>query len=388
MKKSRLLNLILILALVALILVSCGEKVDETQAPEEPPAPEFTEGLIYATEGEGACKVIGYEGTDTDVIMPAEYGGYKVVSVGNSAFAGNKNITSVTLGENVKRIESAAFAGCEKLVALNLGTSLEEIGSAAFFGCYSLKTVSVPATLKKVGIDAFSGCYTVTEINFDGNQSMWSRVSLGLNNEIFDTKLVLADGGALVKLIDKGDCTANISWRLGYDGILFVTGNGHIPDYEIDTIPWRNYTESITSIVVEEGIDIIGKKAFLSCTEVTEVSIASTVKLIDNDAFYGCSALGKITLPEKLRRLGDNAFFGCSSLESVVIPETVTAIGSGAFMGCSALESVTLPAAITSIDNWTFANCENLKTINLENVTEVGTNAFFRCTYIPAKYQK
>ncbi len=374
--------------MTALLLVSCGGNGGETQAPEEPPKPAFTEGLIFSHAGEGACKVIGYEGSDTDVILPDEYGGLKVVSVGNSAFAGNKSITSLTLGANVLRIESAAFAGCEKLLAVNLGASVEEVGTAAFFGCSSLKVVTVPATLKKVGVDAFSNCDAVKEINFDGNQSTWSRVSVGVNNDIFDTKLVLADGGSLVKLIDKGNCNANISWRLGYDGVLFITGNGHIPDYPFDSIPWGKYTDKITAIVVEEGIDIIGKKAFLGCNKATSVTIASSVRLIDDDAFYGCSALEGVTLPERLRRIGNNAFFGCEALKEIVIPESVTAIGSGAFMGCLALEKVTLPAGLTTVENWCFANCGALKTINLENLTEIGSNAFFRCTYIPAKYQK
>jgi hypothetical protein len=382
MKKFFAIALACVFILTA--FTSCGGKSEETEPTDVVVEPKYTEGLIYVQNDDG-CSVIGYEGTDTDIIIPDEYGGYKVTAVGNSAFTG-KNITSVVLGANVKRIESAAFAGCKALTRAELGASLETIDIAAFFGCSALSTIKLPATVKKVGVDAFSLCDAVSEIDYDGNQSMWSRVSLGANNEVFNTELVLADGGALVKLIADGDCNANIGWRLGYDGILIITGNGHIPNYEYDTVPWRAYTEQIEAIVVEDGIDVIGKNAFIGCNKAVSVTLASSVRLIENNAFYGCSSLAEITLPERLRRLGENVFFGCSSLKSVVVPESVTAIGAGAFMGCSSLESVTLPAALTVVEKWTFANCTELKHINLEGVSKIGLNAFFRCKYLPTKY--
>lgn len=375
----------LLLTLLACVLIlslfACGseEPPVETDAPE-PPAPTATEGLIYAESADGGCSVIGYKGTDRDILVPAEYGGLKVTSIGDCAFMGNKSITTLTLGENVKEIGAAAFTGCERLMAVSLGTSLQKIGSAAFFGCSELSSVDIPATVKHIGLDAFAACDAVSALNYDGNQSMWTHVDVAPNNDVFNTKLVLVEGGSLVKLIADGDCNANISWRLGYDGILIISGNGHIPDYAFDKLPWGAYVESITSIVVEDGIDVIGKNAFLGCNKAVTVDIAPSVRLIDDSAFYGCSALAEITLPERLRRIGESAFFGCSSLKTLVIPDTVTAIGSGAFMGCSALESVTLSSAVTVMEKWSFANCVSLRSIDLSGVTAIGTGAFFRCS--------
>ena len=199
------------------------------------------------------------------------------------------------------------------------------------------------------------------------------------NNSAFDTKLVLAEGGALVKLIAEGDCNANVSWRLGYDGILVITGNGHIPDYAFDETPWGAYVESITSIVVEDGIDVIGKNCFIGCTEVTSVTLAQSVRLIDNGAFYGCSSLEEITLPDRLRRIGESAFFACSSLKSINVPDSVTAIGNGAFMKCYALESVKLSSKVSEIQRWTFAECHSLKSLDLSAVVIIGNSAFYNC---------
>ena len=374
--------LILISAILTLALfASCGNGADETTAPEDIPVePKFTEGLIYSSDELGGWAVTGYKGVDTDIIIPDVYEGLKVTSVGNSAFAGNEKITSVTFGENIKSVEAAAFVGCENLVEANLISALEKIGSAAFFGCTKLKTLSLPSGVKQVGVDAFAACPAVEAVNYDGNQSMWSRVSVAPNNDVFDTKLVLAEGGSMVKLIDKGECNANISWRLGYDEILYITGEGHIPDYAFDKVPWGKYAESISAVVVEEGIDIIGKNAFIGCYNLSSVTIAPSVRLIDDGAFYGCKALGNVELPANLRRIGESVFFGCESLTAMVIPESVTAIGAGAFMGCTSLKSVSVSAAVTNIEKWTFANCSSLEGIDITNVTSVGTNSFFGCS--------
>ena len=382
MKKMKRTILILASAVLALLLLaSCGKGADETTAPEDVPVePKFTEGLVYTNDELGGWAITGYKGSDTDVIIPHVYEGLKVTSVGNSAFAGNEKITSVTLGENIKVVEVAAFVGCENLVEVNLTSSLEKIGSAAFFGCTKLKTISLPSTVKQIGLDSFAACPAVETVNYDGNQSMWSRISVGPNNDIFDTKLVLAEGGSMVKLIDKGECNANISWRLGYDEILYITGEGHIPDYAFDKVPWGKYAENISSVVVEEGIDIIGKNAFIGCYNLGSVTIAPSVRLIDDGAFYGCKALGNVELPANLRRIGESAFFGCESMTAVEIPESVTAIGAGAFMGCTSLKTVNIPSAVSVIEKWTFANCSSIESIDITGVESVGTNSFFGCT--------
>ena len=44
---------------------------------------------------------------------------YRVDTIGVGALKGNKKITTVTIGKNVKVIEKNAFAGCTKLKTVN-----------------------------------------------------------------------------------------------------------------------------------------------------------------------------------------------------------------------------------------------------------------------------
>ena len=50
--------------------------------------------------------------------------------------------------------------------------------------------------------------------------------------------------------------------------------------------------------------------------------------------------------------------------------------GHGAFHGCTALVRVTLPDSVVTIGNYGFNGCSSLSSINLNNVTTIGINAF------------
>ena len=66
----------------------------------------------------------------------------------------------------------------------------------------------------------------------------------------------LADGEAL-----GGSCGKNLTWKLT-DGTLTVSGTGEMTNYssQFDT-PWAR-NETITAIVVEDGVTSIGSNAF------------------------------------------------------------------------------------------------------------------------------
>ena len=73
-----------------------------------------------------------------------------------------------------------------------------------------------------------------------------------------------------------------------------------------------------------------------------------------------------------------NAFRNCSSLTSIDLPN-VTSIGSYAFDSCSSLTSIYLPK-VTSIDSNAFYYCSSLTSIDVSNVTSIGSNAFDSCS--------
>jgi len=77
--------------------------------------------------------------------------------------------------------------------------------------------------------------------------------------------------------------------------------------------------------------------------------------------FY--ESLREVVLNEGLKMIGDRAFAHCLSLESLIIPSTVIKIGDGAFMNCIALTSITFPSTTAEINSSAFIKCINLREI-------------------------
>ena len=84
----------------------------------------------------------------------------KVTGIAANAFKGNKKMTSVTIGSNVKKIGSGAFMNCRNLTRVTVtAKGLTSIGKNAFKGDRKLKTVNLRKVkaLKKAGKGAFKG---------------------------------------------------------------------------------------------------------------------------------------------------------------------------------------------------------------------------------------
>ena len=134
-----------------------------------------------------------------------------------------------------------------------------------------------------------------------------------------------------------GTCGENLTWE--YDSAsqtLTISGTGNMNDYSIDgfdgeTAPWSQYCDTMTTIVIDNGVTSIGVDAFYGCNKATSVTIPNSVTGIGWSAFNGCSGLTNVTIPDSVTSIDGFAFSGCTDLTSVTISESVTKIGSKAF---------------------------------------------------------
>ena len=67
-------------------------------------------------------------------------------------------------------------------------------------------------------------------------------------------------------------------------------------DYDAIDAPWNFTADSITSVIIGDGVTTIGANAFNSFTALKTVSIESSVTSIGNGAFDGCTQLLRICL--------------------------------------------------------------------------------------------
>ncbi len=230
-----------------------------------------------------------------------------------------------------------------------------------------------------------------------------------------------------------GSLNETITWKYE-DEVLVITGTGSIDGLsEKNEAPWYHLRDAITTIVIGEGIDTIGKWVFKDLTELHEIHFPTTLRVIGIQAFINCSSLEAVTLPHgvvsilrgafkdctnlkyfimpnsvktmendvfknctsleivqlsaKLTELPSECFTSCTALSSITLPESITVIGSRAFMDCSSLAEVTFLGPVTEIGHSAFENCTSLLSVEFPaSVEEIGSQAFSRCSALESVY--
>ncbi len=101
-----------------------------------------------------------------------EYGGGKGIitfegdinTIGNQAFQGCSNLTSIRIPESVASVGIKAFYQCSRLTNIELPKSLQSIGEAAFEQCSSLASIEMPNSVTSIENYTFNGCQILASI--------------------------------------------------------------------------------------------------------------------------------------------------------------------------------------------------------------------------------
>ena len=159
-----------------------------------------------------------------------------------------------------------------------------------------------------------------------------------------------ASSSSEAAIIASGKCGDGISWSLDENGVLWLSGEGKMDDYEsADVSPWARIVE----VNFENGITTVG-----------------------GYAFRNCSRLQKVTLPSSLQSIKQSAFNHCAELTSIEIPEGTETIDEFAFTGCEALADVTIPESMKTIKRYAFRGCNKLRKVKTNSDCILGTHAF------------
>ena len=213
--------------------------------------------------------------------------------------------------------------------------------------------------------------YKVRALKSDGTAGAWSSV----------VSVTYRKPAATVA---SGKCGDRAEWTLDAAGTLTISGSGRMYDYEWPadrggtTPPWlaNKYRDSIRALHVEQGITYIGRCAFDSCGNLSDVTLPTSLRIIGQCAFNDCTALRSIQLPEGLTTIMEDAF-NAAGLVSITFPSTLGELRDGAFMNCEKLQSLRLPEGLTTIGNWAFYCNPNISSIYIPaSVTTIGEEAF------------
>ena len=311
-----------------------------------------------------------------------------VKSIGYSAFENCVSLTSITIPDSITKIRNSTFRGCTGLTSITIPNSVTSIESYAFVNCTglhklimrtlekpsvdkypfmntSIDSVYVPCGTKDayIGWSGFSAdkfvemCdevpqYIVSVVsedirkgsvndNYTGNNNEWAISAIANSRYQFshwsdgktDNPRVLTvtqDTTLIAYFVQatSGQCGDNLYWSYA-DDTLSITGTGDMYDYAADSAnaaPWVLLRDSISEVVLPEGITYIGTHAFRQLPLLTEVTIPNAVEEIGESAFAGCAGLGKVVIgsgnSSRLTTMGNSVFIDSRKLYEIHIAAT------------------------------------------------------------------
>ncbi len=195
--------------------------------------------LTYTTT-DGEVTITGCDTAATgELVIPATIEGNPVTSIGDFAFEGCTNLTSITIPESVNSIGNLVFVSCRSLESINVINSnlnFRDVNGVLFDA--EMETLlrypagkkdlsyNIPNSVTSIGVDAFADCANLTSITI-GNG---------------------------------------------------VTSIGNYAFYECT---------SLTSITIPDGVTSIGDYTFRDCTSLTSVTFTGAAPTVGANAFSG-----------------------------------------------------------------------------------------------------
>ena len=296
--------------------------------------PEQTCGNYTYIVKNNEAYLTGYKGSATSVTIPATLDGYKVVCVGKTvqdeplgfSLKGFSKVTSLTIGNNVKRVGVRAFFECKSLKSLNIEKGVLEIGWQAFQRCTALSSIKLADSVIIVDSSAFD------------DTKWYSNLP---NGPIYIGKVLYGYKGTLPK-------NYTLKVKSGTLGISSGFGNitkDSIPD-SVEYVGYQAFDYWYNK--QPNGMVYIGKCAYKYKGKIpSSVTLKKGTKSISPSAFrdsalcyYGCTGqpssynyeknsanLKSITIPDGLKYIGDSAFVNCCNLNSINIPDSVVYVG-------------------------------------------------------------
>jgi len=293
----------------------------------------------------------------------------QLASIGDYAFSDFSGLTSIIIPDSVEIIGGGAFSGCTSLESVTIPNSVTSIGYEAFYGCTGLTSIIIPDSVTSIGKNAFKSCdcltiYCVAASEPNGWDYYWNYLNSESNYSFYCPVV--------------WDCLNN---DVANDRYIYVVIDGIRYGIKDNMATVVRQPQKTTVAKIPSSISYNGK--------------SYSITRIDSDAFYGCTGLTSVTIPDSVTGIGNYAFSGCKGLTSVTIGNGVTSIGENAFANCTALEKIYFNAKLIddlSADNYVFPNAgkngPGIQVIIGSDVERIPSYLFFPSTTWTSYYPK
>ncbi len=244
-----------------------------------------------------------------------------------------------------------------------------------------------------VKIDAYGNVTAVAEgfasvtvkVMMDGQSTYYSEtVTVEVNDPYVTNGAMLTHyygNGGLVVIPDRLSLTEIGQFAFSNFEYIAKTAEELEFDSSETSKAWFIGDNTITKVIIPEGVEKIDSYAFANLTALEEVVLPSTLEAIDYGAFYNCVSLKKITFSgeNNLKIINQNAFELCN-LEGTLDLSAACVVSDYAFAGNKNLKNITLPKTLISVGGYAFAGCESLEKVTVEaSKVKYGIYAFTGC---------
>ena len=354
---------------------------------------------------------------------------YSIISIGESAFEGNTNLTSVTIPIGVKAIGQSAFEGCTGLADVIIPSSVETIEQGAFYGCSALTSIKIPdgvteipygaftatnltciiipRNVTSIGEYAFERCTNLKRIVlemphpididqnvFKDNENVFSLATLVVpdgakdaykSTDVWENFTIISEASEqkarTVEVVKAGTLSSFIS---------------DIEKYHIEELTLKGELNGTDFLLIRDMAGVTyqersgsprypttdGKLRKLDIFDVSIVSggMGYTLSTTGPDSHANTRTYTEgVEVYTEDHRIS-HMLFAYTKLEMVTLPNNVISIDSWAFESCENLASMTIPSSVTSIGNYAFYGC-GLTTITIpDGVTNIGISPFASCS--------
>ena len=226
------------------------------------------------------------QSTSGSITIPSTLVGYPVTSIGSFAFYGCSGLTSITIPDGVTSIGDSAFYGCNGLTTITIPDGVTSVESSAFYGCSGLTSITIPDGVTSIGSYAFRDCSRLTSITIPASvASIGSSAFYGCSSS--------------VDIIGLSQCVC-IS--------------------EFSNV-FRDAYQSVTNIVIADGVTRIAAGCFRNCYELRRIVIPASVSVIYDNAFQNCSALEEIIFLGHAPDVGRDILLGTPRSLKITVKE-------------------------------------------------------------------
>lgn len=226
----------------------------------------------------------------------------KIQSLPSGMFYDCSKLKTVTIPDNVTRLEPNLFQNCYLLENITIPKTVVSIGYQAFINCRTLTSIELPDCITELGDSCFEGCTSLKQVN----------IPKGL--KYLDVQLFR-------------ECTSLESIEVP-DNITSMREGVF------------DLCKKLKSLTLPDNITHLGPSCFYGCSSLKEINIPKAVKVLPNSLFYDCISLLSIEIPDGVTTIEDNCFWGCRALKTIHIPESVIQIGK-AVLAQNNLETIT-----------------------------------------------